>query len=321
VTEPDVPPESRDRSALIQAFGLVAVVLGLFCLLLMAITVLGGLAPEADFRMMLPGVFLYLGLAAYYLATGMGSVRLRRWARPVVLAVSWIWLVTGVFSLAVTSVFLPKMMEQARPPGIDAEAFSFAQGCTFFFLVIFDLILPGLFVTFYGRPDVRATFERRDPVPRWTDRCPTSVLGLVFVLAYAALAMLLSAVVPIFGAGPVSALVCLGIAALLALLAWSTYNLRPWAWWAVLLLWLLGALSAASFAQQGLDWKQLYGQMGVPADQVAMVEKMGLFEFLRSPEMLGLIAALVLGTLVFLLWVRRYFRGRLPVSGTHDEMP
>jgi hypothetical protein len=145
------------------------------------------------------------------------------------------------------------------------------------------------------------------------------VLGLAFVLAWTALAMLLSAVVPIFGAGPLSALVCLGIAAFLALLAWAAYKLRPWAWWAALLLWLLGALSAASFAQQRMDWKQLYGQMGVPADQVAMVEKMGLFEFLRSPEMLGLVAALVLGTLVFLFWVRKYFRR--DVSGTRDQMP
>jgi hypothetical protein len=319
LTEPDIPPETRDRSALIQAFGLVEVVLGLFCLLLMAITALGGMAPEADFRVMLPAAFLYLGLAVYYLATGMGSVRLRRWARPIVVAVSWIWLVTGVFSLAVSAVFLPKMMEQARPPGVDSEAFSFAQGCTFFFLVIFDLILPGLFVTFYGRPDVRATFERRDPVPRWTDRCPTPVLGLAFVIAWSALAMLLSAVMPLFGGGLASALICLGIAALLALLAWATYKLRPWAWWAVLFFWLLGALSAASFAQQGMDWKQLYGQMGVPADQVQMIEKMGLFEFLRSPEMLGLVAALVLGTLLFLFWVRKHFRRS--VSGTRDEMP
>lgn len=331
MTEPPVSPrETKDRSTLLFAFGLVEVVLGLLCLLMAAVTGLGVMAGPAgaapDPRMMLPGIFFYGLLAVYYITTGIGSVRLRRWARPIVLIVSWVWLVSGVFAMAMVSSFLPKMMGQApKPPGTTSDVMAAAQGCMFFFLAVFYLILPGIFVTVYGSPSVRSTFERRDPVPRWTDRCPTPVLGLSFLLAYGALGMLFSATLPalpVFGftvGGAASTVLCLGLAVLLAFVARATYLLRPWAWWTILLFWLLGALSAVSFLVQGFDWKQFYGQMGLPPDQVAQIEKMGIFDFLKAPEMIALVSVLVVGSLLFLLWAKRHFRP--PVSGTRDEMP
>jgi hypothetical protein len=321
VTEPTVSPqETKDRSTLLFAFGLVEAVLGLFCLLLAAVSGLGVAAGPAgaaapDPRMMVPGILFYVLLAVYYITTGIGSVRLRRWARPIVLIVSWFWLVTGVFAMAMVSAFLPKMMAQMpTPPGTTSEVMGAAEGCAFFFLVIFYLILPGIFVSVYGSPSVRATFERRDPVARWTDRCPTPVLGLSFLLAYGALGMLFGAMIQALPALPLFGFAVGGAAstALLAFLALATYRLRPWAWWVSLLFWLLGAASAVSFVVRGFDWRQLYGQMGLPPDEIAMIEKSGIFDFFKTPEMLVLVGVSVAGSLAFLLWVKKHFRR--PVS-------
>jgi hypothetical protein len=301
------------------AFGFVEVVLGLFCLLMAAVSGLGVMAgpgggPAPDPLMMLPGIFFYLLLAAYFVVTGIGSVRLRRWARPIVLIVSWVWLVSGVFAMAMLSTVLPKMMEQApKPPGTTAEVMSFAQGCAFFFMAVFYLFLPGLFVTVYGSPSARATFERRDPVPRWTDRCPTPVLGLSLLLAYCAVGFLFSAllpVLPLFGTmvgGAGSTVLSLGLAALLAVVALATYRLRLWAWWVILLVWLLGASSTVSFLVRGFDWQRFYGQMGLPPEEIAMIQKMGMFDFLKAPETIVLVSLLLAGSLAFLLWVKKHF--------------
>jgi len=324
VTEPPVsPPETKDRSALLFAFGLVEVVLGLFCLLMAAVSGLGVAAGPGgpsgatapDPRMMVPGILFYVLLAVYYITTGIGTVRLRRWARPIVLIVSWFWLVSGVFAMAMVSTFLPKMIDQMpKPPGATSEVMEFAQGCAFFFFAVFYLFLPGIFVSVYGSQSVRATFERRDPVVRWTDRCPTPVLGLSSLLAYGALGMLFGSMMPalpVFGfavGGAASTVLCLGLAGLLGYLALATYRLRPWAWWTVLFFWLLGAASAVSFVVQGFDWQKFYGQMGLPPDQIAMIEKMGVFNFLKTPEMLGLVGVSIAGSLAFLVWVKKHFR-------------
>jgi hypothetical protein len=308
VTEPPgLPAEHKDRSTLLFAFGIAEIVMGIFALLMAAVTgvvTLSGTAgapgvPPPDPRMILPGVFFYLLLAAYYIATGIGSIRVQRWARPIVQIVSWLWLVSGVVSLALTSLFLPRFMEQARPPGIDSQMMSFAQGCAFAFLAVFYVILPGIFITVYGSAGVRATFEARDRLPRWTDRCPTPVLGICLLLVYSAVAVLLGAVsgLPLFGLGlsrPAAVAVCLALTVVLPVLALATYRLRPWAWWAL---------------SRSLDWKQMFQQWGLQAADVAMMEKMGLTKLFKGPEMTAVVAVFALGGLAYLLWVRKHFRG------------
>jgi len=43
---------------------------------------------------------------------------------------------------------------------------------------IFFVIVPAIWIFFYGSRHVKATCEARDPVIRWTDACPLPVLGL-----------------------------------------------------------------------------------------------------------------------------------------------
>ncbi len=232
----------------------------------------------------------HLLFGVYSVAAGIGSIQARRWARPVVLAVSWLWLLTGIAALALAAVFLPGMMVQARPPGVDAEMLSVAQGCGFAVLAVLYVVLPGIFLSVYGSADVRATFEARDQVPRWTDRCPTPILGLCLFLLYLAVGLLFA-----------QRAVYLSVAALLPVLAWSAYRLRLWAWWSILGVWLLGAWSAWSFFTRPFAVQALYQKVGLLPEQVAD---------LQSPDVKLFVSLFFFGALVYLLWVRKSFAAR-----------
>jgi len=296
---PDLPDEHQDRSALLFAFGLAEIVFGLFALFLAALLVVRLCIGEPDPAMLVPVILGPLLLGVYYVAAGIGSIQARRWARPVVLAVSWLWLATGIAALALAAVFLPGMMAQARPPGVDAEMLSIAQGCGFAVLTVLYVVLPGIFLSVYGSADVRATFEARDPVSRWTDRCPTPVLGLCLFLLYLAVGLLF-----------VERAAAWSVAALLPILAWMAYRLRPWAWWSILGVWLLGAWSAWSFFTRPFVAQELYQKMGLLPDQIADLEKIGLAPFLQSPEVKLFVSLFFFGALVYLLWVRKCFAQR-----------
>jgi len=309
------PDEHQDRSALLFAFGLAELVLGLLALFLTVLLVvrlclgIGGMVTpgEPDPAMLLPAILGHLLLGVYYVSAGVGSIQARRWARPVVLAVSWLWLLTGTAALALAAVFLPGMMLRARPPGVDADLLSYAQGCGFAVLAVLYVVLPGLFLSVYGSADVRATFEARDPAPRWTDRCPTPVLGLCLFLLYAMVGLLFAAAVP---GSPLARTICLGVAALLPVLAWGAYRLRRWAWWSLLGVWLLGAVSARSFFARPFAAGPLYQKMGLLPEQIADLETIGLAHFLQSPEVKLFVSLAFFGALVYLLWVRKSFASR-----------
>jgi hypothetical protein len=309
------PDEHQDRSALLFAFGLAELALGLPALFLAALlavrlclAIFGRVTPgEPDAAMLAPALLGHLLLGVYFVAAGIGSIQPRRWARPVVLAVSWLWLLTGTAALALAAVFLPGMMLRARPPGVDADLLSVAQGCGFAVLVVLYVVLPGLFLSAYGSSNVRATFEARDPAPRWTDRCPTPVLGLCLFLLYLAVGLLFAAAV---SGSRLERMACLGMAAFLPVLAWAAYRLRPWAWWSILGVWLLGAVSVRSFFMKPFAAGQLYRQMGLLPDQIADLEKIGLAPFVQSPEVKLAVSLLFLAALVYLLQVRKSFASR-----------
>ncbi|HEX3525859.1 MAG TPA: hypothetical protein VH988_02225 [Thermoanaerobaculia bacterium] len=166
-----MPAEHKDRSRLLFALGLAEIAMGLFALFLAASVVVGlavgnGRSGEPDSVLLLPGLFFDLLFGLLFTAAGWGSIRIRRWARLFVLAASWLWLLAGVGGLGLAAVFLPGLMVQSRPPGVDAEMLSYAQGCAFAVLTVLCVVLPGLLLSVYGSAGVRATFEAREPSPR-----------------------------------------------------------------------------------------------------------------------------------------------------------
>ncbi len=190
----------------------------------------------------IPMVLLFGGLALALVWLGVGSMLARRWARALNLVLSWLWLIVGILSLIFVALFA-RQFQQAIGQGqkVPAEVLLVVQlvmgatlGCVYF-------VLPLAMVLFYGGRHVRATCEFKDPRPRWTDRCPLPVLAVSVVLVAWAASMSWAipyhAMFPLFGhllTGVAGLSAILAMMCLLGLLAWATYRLKRWAWWAVL---------------------------------------------------------------------------------------
>ena len=96
------PPAYRDRGTVLMIFGIVQIILGLLAALMVPLVVLGAfmsrLAPGgAAMRpgQFVSGVITYAFIATAFLALGIGSVQMKRWARALTLVTSWYWLIAG----------------------------------------------------------------------------------------------------------------------------------------------------------------------------------------------------------------------------------
>jgi hypothetical protein len=178
------------------------------------------------------GALFYLGIAVVFGWLGVGSILARRWARTLSLALGWIWLLSGLVGGLFSLVLLPRIFA-AMPQTGGPDMTGVAMGCAIAVIVPVLILLPLAFVLFYRGRNVRATFEARDPHPRWTDRCPFPVLVLALLAAFAVLPCALNALhpaVPLFGrllTGPPGAAAMLLFALLQVALAWGLYKLRP----------------------------------------------------------------------------------------------
>ena len=95
-------PEFEDRRTGLMVFGIIVIVLGCLIALMLPLMLVGQLmaghvpgAAPLPLRLMLPAVFMYLGLAVLFIWLGIGSVLCRRWARALLLVFAWLWLLGG----------------------------------------------------------------------------------------------------------------------------------------------------------------------------------------------------------------------------------
>lgn len=323
---PPSRPPYTDRSGALAAFGVVQILIALGCLALVAFVV-GMAGVMARRGVVLPSgarpmglrqaalssaVYLFAAVAFAWL--GAGSILARRWARTLTLILAWFWLVTGVFTLLATLLLLtgPGIFAIAVP-GTQGPGGVFVLGCVGVFLFLFFVLLPGVFVLFYRSPDVRATCEARDPVVRWTDRCPAPVLALSLAFAvnviYFPLSLFYGSVFPVFGvflSGLPGIGLRLALAVICGMIAVGLYRLQPTAWWCVLGVWIVGFASAAVTFRSPANWRELYRQMGFPPEQVETSAQL-LSHMLTNGKMLALLVAGLVAALSYLLWIRRYF--------------
>jgi len=339
------PPEFRDRRRGLAVFGVLAVGVGAFATCFATLTPLApyvadlanqsaassasgagatagagaaGAAipvPRPDPRGLIIATIFYVGLAALFITLGVGSLRARRWVRPIALVTAWIWLACGVLGLVSWLILLPTFpaaMRAARPaeaPVPDDMMRAVTLTASLFLLLIY-VALPSLFVWFYNDRDVKLTLERADPVPRWTDACPLPVLGMSLALAAAAaaaLAPLAYGAVPALGSiltGPAAVLFCGALAVSAATLARGAYRLRAWSWWGTLaLVIVVHAGSLAAFLRA--DMAEVYTRMHMPAEDIALMRAGGL---LSGSAIVTTTAAIGGASLIYLLFVRKYFR-------------
>lgn len=306
-------PDFKDRRTWLIAFGIAEILLGGLCALFVPLMILGqtmtakATGGSPDYRMAVPGVMMYGLLAVAFVSLGIGSIRCRRWARALMLILSWSWLSIGVIAVGTLFLLWPKMAE-TMPPGAKEIALVAAA---VIWSVIF-ILLPGLLVFFYSGRQVKATVEARDATGCWTDRCPLPALAVSIWLGFGAVAMLsmplaYSAVLPCFGvllSGLPATLAYVILTALWGYLAWGWYHRKPAAWWITVMTFVLFSISSViTFTQ--IDLMEMYRMMGYPPEQVALIEK---YNVMTGGMMAWYSAAFMVPLIGYLLWARRCFR-------------
>jgi hypothetical protein len=264
-----------------------------------------------EIRMLIPGVLFYLGVAFWFIWLGIGSIRARRWARSLWLAASWLWLIAGIGGVMFMLTTMPGMYGQMSKSGqLPAGAIRVAQCVSLGFMALFYIVFPGAFILFYGSRHVKATVERLDPRPRWTDKCPLPVLAVSLVLASIAGSLLLLGfynwALPFFGViltGATSAALVFILSAVLLHTAWRIYRLHVAAWRiAIALTGLWGCSILLTFTRT--SFMTFYEKMNFPAAQLDVMRAIApafesgimLFSWLW-----------VLIALGYLLYIRKFF--------------
>jgi len=315
---------SRDRSFGLVVFGVVEILIGGFCGLLVPLSFLawwlsgGSAGGSMTLRSILPVCLVYMVLAALLIWLGIGSIRARRWACVLMLSISRIWLLTGACTLAITWFILPGLVRSfSIGAGVPPLALTVATTVTLAMVSLIYVVLPGAFVLFYRSPDVIATCRARDPRPQFIDDCPPRVLTLAVVWGLAAISVLVMPAYdwafPFFGTirvGGDGALPWLVVLAGCGVLAWGTFLRRPWAWWGGVAATALAAVATVQTSVR-MSPESILRTMHLGEDQLRVVES------ISWPErwVIALVWVAVWGSMVaYLIVVRRDFvtddRGR-----------
>jgi hypothetical protein len=310
----------KDRKTGLVVFGILQIILGGFCALMLPFMVMGMIAsaalrnssaPPVNVSMMIPGILFYVLAAVWFIWMGIGSVKARRWARALILVSSWLWLICGICGLIFMLLLMPDMYDWMgrsgqMPPGVVAIMKYVMMG----FMTVFYVIIPAVLVLFYGSKNVKATCEFRDSQVRWTDKCPLPVLAASLLFGVWAVSMLsLGAcrwTVPFFGSiatGIKGAAIALVGMLLFGYVARGLYKLSIKAWWSAVLLTILWALSTAiTFSRVSL--LDFYQKMNFPQQQLDIIKQYGMPDTSTMVLFFGL---WVVGFLAYLLYTKKYF--------------
>lgn len=309
----EIRPE-RDRSVGLTVFGILDVLLGIFCfslamLLLVVVSSVGlhGLRPVFYWMAM---AFL-LGSTGWYIVLGLGSVKARRWARALLLVGAWVTVFFGSLALALVLYILP----EAYGIVIDSSLLSPRLILGFFYFAVFvvfflQIIFPLLTIAFYSLVSVRATCERRNPEPSWVDGCPLPLMAMGFISTLGCLSIISGAtthyVAFLFGhvvSGWRGMLVAAGLSIVCGYVGWGAFTRKMHAWWGAYAVVVVVASSLMlTFAE--LDLPVLYAHLDYSPERIE--QQQGFLSV--SPATLTFVSCIwgVMASL-YLLWVRDCF--------------
>ncbi len=299
--------EHRDRSAGLAVFGAAGILIGLACASLVPLTVAAAaLSPVVDLGVLLPSLGLDAVIAAAFITLGVGSIRARRWAVALTLALSWVWLITGVVTMVLSWWLLPGFLSSLGvSSGLEAGDVGMVATVIALFLGVIYVLLPGAFVLFYRSPNVVATCRSRDPRPDWTDRCPQRLLALTVAYALGGLSIVAAPaygfVFPFFGrvlSGAEGAVCWVIVLVLSAALAWGTSRREPWAWWTAVAATAIGGISSA-VTSAVIDPGDLFPIEGLLVEQRTLIESV----WPTSPWIHVAAQTLIWGSLIAYLFV------------------
>jgi len=301
----------KDRSGGLLVFGILFLLVAGLCALLGLLGLAAGMSTGQAGGAAMSGVAIVYGsVALLFGSLGVGAMRARRWCRPLVLILSAFAMVGSVIGLVCgvlyasdfVSMFeseLAKQPQQTMPEGMGYIVLVMMA----LFILFVGVVLPLVCFLFFRSPHVKATCEVKDPDPRWTDACPVPVLALVLLVAANAFFVVLTPFTskgffPFFGdylIGFPGAIACLLMASALFYAAWRAYYLDVLGWWLMLAVSMLQSVSQLMTMAQA-DLGELYRMMGYSAEAL-----MRGFNTANT-------AAFAVAGLLFLIWVKRYFR-------------
>jgi hypothetical protein len=234
------------------------------------------------------------------------------------LIAAWVWLISGILGMLSLFVTLPAMSAQMTttgnlPPYAAMLVQCFAIGFNFVLMVV----LPGLLVLFYGSKDVKATVERRDTRPRWTDRCPLPVLAFSLLAGCAAVSIVVMSGYTEIAFGFFSAgirtgtilgdlLYVLVIIAMFGYIAWGAYRLDRRAWWCAVGLFIAMSI-LAMIPGLRMNPMEMYQKMNMPAQQLEMTKAIAA----TQPYLQVVYGIVWLG---FLFYLKQFFKPASQVS-------
>lgn len=169
----------------------------------------------------------YYAIGLTLIIAGYGHLWLRRWVRPLTLALTGAWLVVGA---PITIVFMLVFLTSKDPAVTDALLMLPV-------LALMYPVIPALLVWFYRSQRVRTIFEARDPQSHALEKIPLPVLALIVLCLFYIVALhvpiLFNGIFPVFGVFVYEFegillidIAILGVGALL----WGLLRLQTWAW-------------------------------------------------------------------------------------------
>ena len=308
--------ESIDRSGCV-FFGLLTLLAGVAFALLglahLALPFATQLLPELriDRAIIATGLLTYLTVGVTLILCGLGSIRLRRWTRPAMLTVGWVWLFAGlmIFGYAAANMSDLIILVGSGIKELSPEIESLLAAVVIAPLLLFGCLPPLLLLWIYRDPNILHTCREAHPEPDWSDRCSTELFILALALGYSGLLTLplaLRPTLPWFGelwSGPRASLIYLLLGAFMIGCGWALFQRRKDGWWAAgLLTTLLGLSSALTlYHLPRADW---YRALDYPEKMVIEIAQRG-----DGPPWLAIAAviALSLVTWIYLLRIRDQF--------------
>lgn len=310
----------KDRYVGLIIFGALTILAGCICALFVPLVLFSAAVaakapnPPPAAPNVIPGAAIYALFAIVLVWLGIGSIRARRWARALLAIWSWSWLVCGVMGIITLARMLPGLRESiaaAHPSGQPALAPA-AQATVivviFAITAVLLVLIPLVWALFYSASNVRATCEARDPVTRWTDRCPLPVLAASLWFAFGAVSMcimpLMHSVAPFFGvilSGGAGTFFYLFLAAIWAYCGWRLYHLDLRGWWIVVVVLILFAISSVMTYSRH-DLTEIYSRMGYGSEQAAQLQAL-MGNYIHTWSSLFF----VVPALLYLLYIRKYF--------------
>ncbi|MGA7613964.1 MAG: hypothetical protein WBX15_02180 [Thermoanaerobaculia bacterium] len=297
--------------------GALAALMGAF--MIFAFNVAGPLAAQSgapNAAAMMPRSTMAISFSFYFIigallvTLGVGSLRVRRWARPLTLVLSAIWFLAGIMTLIMMGAQWPLMRDTLGTSG-QPQVGLVVFGCMGVVMALFGIVLPLVLFLLYKGANVRATFESLDPQPRWTDPYPLTVLGAALWLATTGVGIFFAGFYGVialggdrFLTGPAAVAIYAAIGAVMLALAWGYFTGRRFAWWGTIGISALFILYTVAVLPT-VDMARMYEAMGMVVPNVERVA--GLY---RSPFFYIMIAVSWGILLAVIFSTRSYFARR-----------